>query len=392
MADKTPKLRSKSDKRTIEYVSTSSLTPYARNSRTHSPQQVKQIAASIKEFGFTNPILIDEANGIIAGHGRVMAAEHLQLAEVPCIRLGYLTETQKRAYVIADNKLALNAAWNDEMLKLELEELHALDFDIGQVGFDADELSELIGLDEKELVEDEVPEPPAEPITKLGDMWILGEHRLLCGDSTTSEAHAFGESCPTLVFDPPWDAGIKMAMRDHTLAFCDGQRIGDIIDLFGRPTWAFSWDCVSSWYTPNRPLKRMKLCLWYGEIAHYDMDGSHYGDAGESRIVANTRGSYKFTPDPRGKHLSDVFSSPITRLHSDAEHSHGKPLDWVRMLIANCTKHDIYDPFLGSGTTLIAAEQLGRKCYGMEISPAYCDVIVKRWENLTGKKAVLAHA
>ena len=140
-------MRTKTDKRTIEYVGTSSLTPYARNSRTHSPQQVKQIAASIKEFGFTNPILIDEANGIIAGHGRVMAAEHLQLAEVPCIRLSYLTETQKRAYVIADNKLALNAAWDDELLKLELDELHGSEYDLSLLGFDSAELEKAMNMD-----------------------------------------------------------------------------------------------------------------------------------------------------------------------------------------------------------------------------------------------------
>lgn len=147
MANTKPELRSKADKRVIEYVSTSSLTPYARNSRTHSPQQVKQIAASIKEFGFTNPVLIDEANGIIAGHGRVMAAEHLQLAEVPCIRLEYLTETQKRAYVIADNKLALNAGWDDELLKVELDDLHSRDYDLSLLGFDAGELESIMQLD-----------------------------------------------------------------------------------------------------------------------------------------------------------------------------------------------------------------------------------------------------
>jgi len=133
-------MRTKTDKRQIEYVASSKLTPYARNSRTHSPQQVKQIAASIKEFGFTNPVLIDEANGIIAGHGRVMAAEHLQLTEVPCIRLEYLTETQKRAYVIADNKLALNAGWDEEMLKIELDELHGTEYDLSLLGFDDTEL------------------------------------------------------------------------------------------------------------------------------------------------------------------------------------------------------------------------------------------------------------
>lgn len=142
-------MRTKTDKRQIEYVSTGKLTPYARNSRTHSPQQVKQIAASIKEFGFTNPVLIDESNSIIAGHGRVMAAEHLQLTEVPCIRLEYLTETQKKAYVIADNKLALNAGWDEEMLNIELTDLHDASFDLQIIGFDASELSNILGYDSK---------------------------------------------------------------------------------------------------------------------------------------------------------------------------------------------------------------------------------------------------
>jgi ParB-like chromosome segregation protein Spo0J len=140
-------MRNRQDKRQIEYVQVSTLTPYARNSRTHTPQQVKQIAASIKEFGFTNPVLIDEANGIIAGHGRVMAAEHLQLDVVPCIRLDYMTEAQKRAYVIADNKLALNAGWNDELLKVELDDLHSRDYDLSLLGFDAGELESIMQID-----------------------------------------------------------------------------------------------------------------------------------------------------------------------------------------------------------------------------------------------------
>lgn len=140
-------MRTKQDKRTIEYVSMSSLTPYARNSRTHSPQQVKQIAASIKEFGFTNPVLIDESNGIIAGHGRVMAAEHLQLTEVPCIRLEYLTETQKKAYVIADNKLAMLSEWDEQLLSLELNELNSNSYDMSLIGFDSAELEKAMNMD-----------------------------------------------------------------------------------------------------------------------------------------------------------------------------------------------------------------------------------------------------
>lgn len=174
----------------IEQIAISELIPYARNSRTHSDEQVAQIAASIREFGFTNPVLIDARGGIIAGHGRVLAARKLQLAEVPCLRLSHLTDTQKRAYVIADNKLALNAGWDDEMLKLELDELVDLGFDLELTGFSLDEINALMpeeiqpGLTD----EDAVPEVQAVPISKPGDVWLLGKHRVMCGDSTSIDA------------------------------------------------------------------------------------------------------------------------------------------------------------------------------------------------------------
>lgn len=374
----------------LEQIHPADLIPYARNAKKHDPEQVAKIAGSIREFGFNNPVLIDQSNGIIAGHGRVMAAIKLGLESVPVIRLSHLSETQRRAYILADNKLAeLGGGWDEEMLKVELEAIKESDLDHLLTGFSDEEMDQLLA-DTNELNgdPDEVPEPPADPITKPGDLWILGEHRLVCGDST--KANGFGDHCETLIFDPPWDAGITMQKRQSTLAFCDGQRISDIVVLFGAPSWAFIWDCQQSWFTPSRPLKRMKMCLWYGDVEKYDQDGSHYGDPGVAGIKTNCRGTYQYTPDPRGKHLSDVFSLSITQFHSESEHSHSKPLDWIQMLIANCTQGDIFDPFLGSGTTLIAAEQLGRRCFGMEISPAYCDVIVKRWETLTGKKATRA--
>lgn len=332
-------------------------------------------------------MLIDQDNGIIAGHGRVMAALKLGLEEVPVIRLTHLSDIQRRAYILADNKLAeLGGGWDEEMLKVELEAIKESDLDHLLTGFSDEEMAELLAeTNQLNGDPDEVPETPDDPITKPGDLWLLGDHRLLCGDSTNTGA--FGDHCETLIFDPPWQLGIKMNPRRNTLAFSDGQRFGEVMQLFGNASWMFVWDCVSSWFTPNRPLKRIKVCVWFGDITRYNQDGSHYGDSGEQRTISNTRGSYTFIPDPRGKHLSDLFSTPITKLHSDGDHSHGKPIDWVRMLIANCTEGDIFDPFLGSGTTLIAAEQLGRKCYGVELNPAYCDVIVKRWETLTGKKA-----
>jgi hypothetical protein len=307
---------------------------------------------------------------------------------VPCIRLTHMTDAQRRAYILADNRIALNSGWDDAMLALELQGLETDGLDLGLVGFDEAELQKLLqGMDlpAEQINEDEIPEVPVDPVTKPGDLWTLGKHRLLCGDST--KAANYGTGCKTLVFDPPWDAGIVMDARKNTLVFCDAQRAGDAFTAFGAPAWLFAWDCITSWYSPNRPLKRMKLCFWYGDLKSYKFDGAHYGEPSESKTVTNTRGSYEFVGDNRGKHLSDVFSAPITKLHAESEHSHSKPLDWVRMLLGNCTQGDIYDPFCGSGTTLIAAEQLGRKCYGMEISPQYCDVIVKRWETLTGSTA-----
>ena len=368
----------------IQSIAVAELSLDPSNVRKHSRRNLDAIKASLRKFGQQKPIVVDAKGIVLAGNGTLTAAKELGWTEIQATRTE-LAGVEATAFAIADNRTAELAEWDEDGLAKVLESLKVEDADLlAATGYDAAEVDKMVGV---EVTEDEVPEPPAEPITKAGDLWILGEHRVMCGDSTLSDE--FGKHCQSLVFDPPWDSGIAMPKRGSTLAFCDGQRIADIIRMFGGPAWAFAWDCVSSWYTPNRPLRRMKLCLWYGQLHSYNPNGSHYGDAGEPRVVTNSRGSYNFEPDPRGKHLSDVFSAPITRLHSQEDHSHGKPIDWIRMLVANCTEGDIYDPFLGSGTTLIAAEQLGRKCYGMEISPAYCDVIVKRWENLTGKKAVL---
>ena len=206
----------------IEYRSIDQLIPYARNSRTHSDAQVAQIAASIKEFGFTNPVLIDAEGSIIAGHWRVLAARKLGMASVPCIELGYLTEAQKKAYVIADNKLALNAGWDEEMLRLELAELKSLDFDTDLIGFSADEIQ---ALTPDEVVdgltdEDAVPEVPEEPITKLGDVWVLGNHRLMCGDSTSIDAVEKlinGNTIDLIFTDPPYNVAFNGRSGKHEI-------------------------------------------------------------------------------------------------------------------------------------------------------------------------------
>ena len=203
----------------IEQIKTSDLIPYARNSRTHSEAQTAQIAGSIKEFGFTNPVLIDADNGIIAGHGRVMAAQKLGLDEVPCIRLGYLTEAQKRAYVIADNKLALNSGWDQDMLINELRGLKEEDFDLSLTGFDDAELAELLAeaLTEGLTDPDAAPDAPINPVTVPGDLWVLGNHRLLCGDSTSIndlEKLTAGQMVDMWLTDPPYNVAYEGGTKE----------------------------------------------------------------------------------------------------------------------------------------------------------------------------------
>lgn len=185
----------------------------------------------------------------------------------------------------------------------------------------------------------------------------------------------------TLIFDPPWDIATEFEMRhsDSVLAFCDGYRAGDIVRLFGSPTWVFAWDCVSSWYTKNRPLRRMKLCFWFGDVSDYKQKGYLFGDpCGKPRIVTNSRGSYMFSPDT-GKMLSDVFSQPITRLHSAERHKHSKPLDWITALIGNTVRDGdiVIDPFAGSGVTLQACRRLGINWLGSELDESMANNITQ---------------
>lgn len=229
--------------------------------------------------------------------------------------------------------------------------------------------------------------------TAPGQLWEApsrtsrgASHRLLCGDSGSAGDVVRlldGERPPSLVFDPPWDVDAVTPPGEYesVLAFCDGRRAADVIARYGTPAWVFAWDCVTSWYTgAHRPLARMKLCLWYGDLESFDLDGAHYGDAGEAHTATNTRGSYLYTPDPRGKHLSDVFKLPITEAHADGLHKHEKPADWMRLLLGDCTRGAVYDPFLGSGVTTLAAEQLGRQSFGCELDPSALAASLERME------------
>ena len=391
---------------TIEQVTIEKLIPYAKNSRTHSDAQVAQIAASIKEFGFVNPVLIDEQDGIIAGHGRVMAARKLGIEEVPCIRLAHLTENQKRAYVIADNKLALNAGWDEEMLKLEIKDLEASDFDISLLGFDAEELENI--LDEPETTEgltedDEVPEPPVEPITVLGDVWVLGKHRLMCGDSTSMDDLSKltdGQLVDMWLTDPPYNVAYEGKTKDALTIKND--EMGD--DQFRQ----FLRDAYTAADTVMKP--GAVFYIWHADSEGYNFRGAAH-DAGwkvrqcliwkkSSMVMGRQDYHWKHEPCLYGwkegaGHLWAADRKQTTILEFEkpsrnGEHPTMKPVALFEYQLLNNTKggDQVLDSFGGSGTTLIAAEKNGRIARLMELDPKYCDVIVKRWQEFTGKEAV----
>jgi hypothetical protein len=350
----------------IETQPIAALLPYGNNARTHSPEQVKQLADSITHFGWTNPILIDRNNGVIAGHGRLMAAQALGMDEVPCIRLEDMSDEDRRAYVIADNQLALQAGWDEQMLALELSELREVDFDLGLLGFDAEAIEAALNPAEPAgaIEEDEVPEPPVDPVTQPGDVWVLGDHRVMCGDSTKAqdvERLMAGETYHVTVVDPPFEMPNHVWttwVNDPSIVFGQARHIRQIPE----PLWRF---------------ERIIAKKYRHRSATVQIDHRH-------AFVVQV-GSIKTLPQ-----TSETFPSIVDQ-EIDREHDHAKPLS---LLVEHLTKwtpewRNVIDPFSGSGTTLIAAEQLGRRCYGMEISPQYCDVIVKRWQNATGKQATL---
>lgn len=375
----------------LEHISTALLIPYARNSRTHSPEQVKQVANSIKEFGFTNPVLIDGDNGIIAGHGRVMAAQFLELEQVPCIRLAYLSEAQKRAYIIADNQLALNSGWDEDMLRAELHDLQAIEFDMDLLGFDVEFLEDMLEEKPPENTNDadEVPEPPVDPVSKLGDVWLLGKHRLMCSDSTSIDAVnqlMDGRKADVMLTDPPY--GIK---RDKGF-----QGFGGFGTPIARRQYADDWD-------NERPTKHCFDLLISKADVSIVFGGNFFADQliqGKHWLVwdkKNTMPTFGDCElawtniDRKSVKLYQVTYNGLIGKEKERFHPTQKPVLLFHNILNDYTKPDfiVLDAFGGSGSTLIACEKTGRICYMMEISPAYVDVIVNRWQNYTGFKATL---
>lgn len=380
----------------IKTIPISDLIPYSRNSRTHSDAQVAQIAASIKEFGFTNPILLDGDNGIIAGHGRVLAARKLGLEQVPCIELAHLTDAQKRAYILADNQLAANAGWDMEMLKIELSDLDAIDFDLSLIGFDADFLAGMLEEIPEGLTDpDECPEPPEDPVCKLGDIWTLGKHRLMCGDSTSLDAVEKlmdGRLADMVFTDPPYGMSYQSNSRTKSAKFDvikNDDVILDVVPVLEACSkgWIFiwtTWKVIGRWLENTRGLGApTNMVIWSkGGGGIGDLKKTFSTDY-EMALVFN-RGA-----ELCGKRIGSVWNVGKDRA-IDYVHPTQKPVALAEEAIDKTTRLGalVIDLFGGSGTTMIACEKNGRAARLMELDPKYCDVIINRWQNYTGKQAI----
>jgi DNA modification methylase len=390
----------------------SELIPYINNSRKHSDDQVTQIAASIKEFGWTNPILVDGDNGIIAGHGRIMAAKKLNMTEVPVIELAHLSKEQRKALIIADNKLALNSDWDSNLLAIELKDLQDLGFDLNLTGFADKELADILKPDQVEGLTDEdaVPEPPKEPITKLGDIYQLGNHKLMCGDSTSIDDvdklmpdNLIANMCFT---DPPYlmdfTGGIHAdgsksfnashgAIKNDKMSKEEGNNFLDSINSMiqikvdGAFYISFYRLGIDNYYSSlNRTgLKPRSLIIW--DKGNHTLSNSDYMSMYEP-IFYGWVNNHKFYGGNNGMDIWKVKRTAKNELHPTM-----KPVELVEkaVLDGSAVNGVVLDLFGGSGTTLIACEKHNRHAYLMELDPKYCDVIVKRWEDFTGKKAEL---
>jgi DNA modification methylase len=395
----------------IKLLPIDSLIPYISNSRTHHDKQIDQIAGSIKEFGFTNPLLIDQDKGIIAGHGRLLAARKLGLTEVPTIELPHLTKAQKKAYIIADNKIALNAGWNNELLINEIRSLQDEGFDIELTGFDIDEIADLAPFESHGGLsdEDDVPEIKEEAICKTGEIWLLGNHRLMCGDSTLIDSVdrlMNGEKADMVFTDPPYNLAEKtQGIASHAPTNKQNKKLMDCewdksfkFNLVCDCLWSnisencSIYVCCSHYTAPDiwkwmqETFKFYSYCIWSKPNPFPSLMKRHWAFNSEIICYA-TSGTHTFNYPEYGNELS-VWNIAIGE---GGLHPTQKPVAVPQHAILHSSNENfiILDLFGGSGTTLIACEKTNRKCFMMEIAPVYCDVIIKRWQTFIGKDAIL---
>jgi len=414
----------------IERLAPDILKPHAGNARTHAKKQIQQIARSIERFGFTNPVLVDDANGIIAGHGRVLAAKLIGLDEVPCLRLSHLTETEKRAYVLADNKLALNAGWDKELLAIELQGLIEADYQVDVTGFSIGEVDAVLqeareasptGSDARD---DACPEPPAVAVTRPGDIWQLGRHRLICGDAQDADVYARllgGEQVDAVFTDPPYNVPIDGhvsglgATKHREFAFASGEMSKAAFTTFLTTTlgaaaatcrdgaiafvcmdWRHMGELIAAGEAVFSELKN--VCVWNKSNGGM---GTFYRSKHEMIFVfkvGTAPHTNTFGLGDEGRYRTNVWdyagvnTMKKGRMEELEMHPTVKPVALVADAILDVTKRGatLLDPFGGSGSTLIAAEKTGRTARLIEFDPHYCDVIVRRYEAYTGKRAKLA--
>ena len=395
-------------------VPTASLIPYVRNARTHSPAQVDKIAASIREFGFLNPIITDGQSGIVAGHGRVMAAQKLGLDTLPTIDAAHMTEAQRRAYVLADNRTALDAGWDNDLLKIELQDLGDAGFDLTLTGFDLGEIAALT-LDETEGLTDPdaVPDAPAVPVTVLGDVWLLGRHRLMCGDSTSIDAVERlmdGQKPNTMVTDPPYGVELDQSWRDKALG---GKALGKgnahLVDNDDCADWTDVWSLFDGnvayvWHASsftdvvmdslrNAGLEPSQQIIWNKSVMV--MGRSDYHFKHEPCWYAIRKGqNHNWKGDRKQTTIWDAAPPNHIMGGSKEEktnHPTQKPAILYEKAYLNHTNPGeyVYEPFGGSGTSVVVCEKICRQSLTMELDPKYCDVIIQRWQNFTGQTATL---
>lgn len=382
----------------MQQVEISKLVPYANNSRTHSKEQIKKLQASLREFVFVNPILIDRKYNIIAGHGRVLAAKEDGLETVPCVFVDHLTEAQKKAYIIADNRLAEDAGWDKDLLSVELESLKELEFDIDLLGFDAAELNTLLNVAEDVKEDDfDVEGELKKPIfSKQGDLWILGRHRLLCGDSTKSETYEKlmeGKKANLIVTDPPYNVkyeGTAGKIQNDNLS--SDAFFNFLFDSFSNMEKVLADD--GSIYVFHADTEGLNFRKAFADAGFY-LSGTCIW---KKQSLVLGRSPYQWQHEPvlfgwkkTGKHqwYSDRKQTTIwefDRPSKNADHPTIKPVALIAYPIGNSslTNSIVLDPFGGSGSTLIACEQTDRICCIAELDEKYCDVIVKRYIEQVG--------
>ena len=398
----------------ITSISIDALIPYTNNARTHSSEQVAKIAASIKEFGFNDPIAIDANNGIIAGHGRLQAARLLAMTHVPTIQLGHLNKTQQKAYILAHNRIATDAGWDSSLLQIELQEIEDAGFNLAETGFDEDELEEYMnpetinmGIGDAEAV----PELREIPVSVIGDTWILGNHRLRCGDATNpiDVQELCKDDKPNLMvtdppygvkYDPEWRDGADLGVGERSRGKVENDDRLDWTDAYSLFTGAVVYIWHAGIYSGDVAL-HIKNCdfqivsqiIWVKQ--HFALSRGDYHWQHEPCWYAVRKGHKHNWQGARDQATTWEIMNNNSFGNSNPEKTYGhgtqKPIECMARPIVNNSKPGdyIYDPFGGSGTTLIACEKHDRRCLMMELAPHYCDMIIRRWEEFTGKQAIL---